>query len=77
VRFFYQHGLRINGLPSYRRESEFRDALVSFFESILVENNQTNVDRLASGLPMQEQFSAGKTTEDLERQRHPELFRLP
>lgn len=77
VRFFYQHGLRINSLSYSIRESEFRDALVTFFASILVENNQADVDRLASGLPMQEQFSAGKTTEDLEWQRHPELFRLP
>jgi hypothetical protein len=77
VRFFYEHGVRINSLHESIRESSFRDALGRFFVAIAVENDQAVVDRLASGLPRQEQFSAGTTTEALERQRHPELFQLP
>jgi hypothetical protein len=77
VRFFYQHGLAINALPSYSREYAFRNSLATFFSNIGVEDDQATVDGLASGLPTQEQFSAGKTTEDTERRLHPELFRLP
>jgi len=76
TRFFYKHGIAINAQPS-QKEFAFRKALQNFFFDINVENDQAEVDRLASGLPNQEQFSAGKTTEAAERQAHPELFALP
>jgi hypothetical protein len=77
IRFFYQYGVDINSNSEASRESLFTSALASFFSSINVENNDMEVDRLAQGLPLKEQFSAGKTTEQEERRRHPELFRLP
>lgn len=77
TRFFYTHGIAINNLPPSSRESAFRNALITFFNSINVENNPETLNGLAAGLPGQEQFNALKTTEQDERQRHPELFRLP
>jgi len=77
TRFFYTHGITINGLPPSAREAAFRNALNTFFASIGVENNPARLISLAAGLPGQEQFNALKTTEGDERRRHPELFRLP
>jgi hypothetical protein len=78
VRFFHLRGAVVNAASGeLARAGAFRDALRAFFASIAVENSQAEVDRHARGLPMQEQFSAGKTTEETERERHPELFRTP
>jgi hypothetical protein len=77
TRYFFRHGININAQPPAARETQFRAALQTFFAGINVENDQKRLDKLASGLPMQEQFSAGKTTEDAERQAHPDLFTLP
>lgn len=76
TRFYFQHGERINSLPVAARESEFRNALATFLSSLGVVEDQAEIDRLGAGLPMKEQYSAGKTTEERERQAHPELYRL-
>jgi hypothetical protein len=79
IRFFFQHGERINALPPARREAEFRTALDAFLSSIGVINDQAALDRRAraDGLPPAERYEAPKTTEERERRDHPELYRLP
>lgn len=77
IRFYYQHGERINGLPVAAREGEFRNALIAFFASIGVVDDQSEVDQQAQTLPMRERYAAPHTTEDRERRAHPELYRLP
>ena len=77
TRFFFQHGDAINSAPAADRERLFLTSLTAFFSSIRVENDQRALDQLARQLPTIERFEAPKTTEERERQRHPELFRLP
>jgi len=77
TRFFFQHGNAINSALVANRERLFLAALSTFFSSIRVENNQQILNQLARNLPTIERFEAPKTTEDRERQRHPDLFRLP
>lgn len=77
TRFFFQHGVRINGLDAPFRENAFRNALISFFRSVRVENDQQALDRLAAHLPGRETFEAPKTTEETVRAGHPDLFQLP
>jgi hypothetical protein len=77
TRFFFQHGTAINSAPIADRERLFLAYLSSFFSGIRVENDQRILDQLARDLPTIERFEAPKTTEAQERQRHPELFRLP
>jgi len=77
IRFFFQHGRRINRLPPPAREPEFLSALQTFFAGISVEDDQGRLDTLARSLPMQERFDRPTTTEQRERRAHPELFRLP
>jgi hypothetical protein len=77
IRFFYQHGLRLNSLLPMVREPFFLLALHSFFGSIRVENNQARLDDLARSLPGSERWDRPTTTEERERRRHPELFSLP
>ena len=77
IRFFFQHGERINALPEAAREGEFRNALAAFFSSIGVVEDQSELDRLARSLPGRERYEAPHTTEERERAAHPELYRLP
>lgn len=77
TRFFFQHGVSINAAPPANREALFNSALSSFFSSIRVENDQQRLNQLAQNLPTIERFEAPRTTEQQERQRHPDLFRLP
>ncbi|HEY5247984.1 MAG TPA: DUF4157 domain-containing protein, partial [Dermatophilaceae bacterium] len=77
IRFYFQHGERINRLPVTAREGEFRNALVTFFASIGVVDDQAEVDKQAQTLPARERYNAPHTTEDRERKAHPELYRLP
>jgi hypothetical protein len=77
IRFFFQHGERINGLPESARVGEFRNALRAFFSSISVVDDQSELDALARSLPSQERYEAPHTTEKRERAAHPELYRLP
>jgi len=77
IRFFFAHGTRINGLAPAAREPEFLAALSTFFGDIGVENDQQRLDDQARTLPMKERYERPTTTEERERQRHPELFRLP
>jgi hypothetical protein len=77
IRFFFQHGERINGLPEAAREGEFRNALAAFFSSIGVVEDQSELDMLARSLPGRERYEAPHTTEERERAAHPELYRLP
>ena len=79
TRFFFQHGIAINQLPVAARESAFRNALITFFTSIRVENDPARVDQQATAdhLPGRERFEAPKTTEEAVRSRHPDLFQLP
>lgn len=77
IRFFFQHGARINALPAGAREGEFRNALLVFFRSIGVVEDQAELDRLAANLPGHERYEAPHTTEDRERAAHPDLYRTP
>jgi hypothetical protein len=77
TRFFFQHGIKINGLAPAAREPSFISALSSFFSGINIENDQKSLDDLAKNLPGKERFEAPKTTEDAVRQKHPDLFKLP
>ena len=77
IRFFFQHGRRINAMPQSAREGAFRDALATFFSSIGVVEDQTELDEAARGLPGRERYEAPHTTETRERARHPDLYRLP
>ena len=77
TRFFFQYGDAINFAPVADRERLFLTFLSSFFSGIRVENDQRRLDQLAQNLPTIERFEAPKTTEERERQQHPELFQLP
>ena len=69
--------MRINGLSPPVREPLFLAALYTFFGGISVVNDQGRLDDLARSLPMQERYDRPTTTEERERQRHPELFTPP
>jgi hypothetical protein len=78
IRFHWQHAASIEAVPTEaERMVRFRSALATFFSGIGVENDQAQVDAFARALPMREDYLARKTTEAAERQRHPDLFRLP
>jgi hypothetical protein len=77
IRFFFEHGARINAMAPAAREPAFLAALSGFFSGMGVENNQARLDELAQSLPGQERYDRPTTTEARERQRHPELFRAP
>lgn len=77
IRFYFQHGERINAMPVGAREGAFRNALITFFASIGIVEDQTELDRLAISLPGRERYAAPHTTEERERAAHPELYRLP
>ena len=77
IRFYFQHGERINALAEAARETAFSAALRTFFSSIGVVEDQAELDTLAEHLPGRERYEAPHTTEDRERAAHPELYRLP
>jgi len=73
---FFTHGVSINNSPVVDRERLFISALSTFFASINVENSQSIVNQLARSLPLIERLDAPKTTEEIEKKKHPELFKL-
>lgn len=76
TKFFFTHGVSINNSPVVDRERLFISALSTFFASINVENSQSIVNQLARSLPLIERLDAPKTTEEIEKKKHPELFKL-
>ena len=77
TQFFLSQGKGINSKSPAARAPEFLSALASFFDGIQIENDPAKLEALAKTLPFKERFTAPKTTEQAERQKHPELFTLP
>jgi hypothetical protein len=79
TRFFFKHGTKINRMAAYAREPAMLAALGTFFTEIGVLEDAAEVDRQArkDGLPLKEAYEAGKTDEQREREKHPDLFTRP
>jgi hypothetical protein len=79
TRFFFKHGTKINRMAPASREPAMLAALATFFTEIGVLEDSAEVDAQArkDGLPLKEAYEAGKTTEERERKKHPDLFTRP
>ncbi len=77
TRFHLAHAAAVDSANPAARDSVFLAELSAFFGEIAVENDPGRLDEIARDLPQQERDYPPRTTEQRERQRHPDLFQLP